>query len=779
MPAEDRSGAPKPRQLPGDARGFVNRTDELRRLNAILADREGDPLVVSVCVIAGTAGAGKTSLALRWAHQIAERFPDGQLYVNLRGYAPEAPVTPVEALHRFLSALGVPTKEVPDDLETAAAHYRSLLADRRMLVVLDNANSASQVRPLLPGRTGSLVVVTSRSHLSGLAVREGARRLPLGTLPEPEAVALLRAVTADYRPSDDEDKLRELARLCARLPLALRIAAERAASHPHMRLDDLIADLRDESSLWDALSVGDEEEADAVRTVFAWSYRALPEAGARLFRLLGLHPGPEIGLHAAAALAATGIGRTRRLLDTLVGAHLLEQTAPDRFEFHDLLRAYAADQAQEQEPGEERRAALRRVLDWYLRTADAAQGWIQPAEARVPLGEPEEGVAPLSFASYDEAVDWSEREQVNFLPVVRAAERAGLHRQAWQLAAVLWNAQRPSAPVGEWLPVGEIGLRAARHLGDRAAQAGLLESFGMAHTHARRLAESRECHEGALAIRRELADRLGVGLSLNALGLIDLRTRRLRGAAERFEEALGAFRELGEAHWEATALSNLAVVQYEAGLLQEAAGLVERALAAHRALGNDRGEGNALRVLAAVQRERGAVEDAVRSAEQAVEIAHSRRSGPLEGYWLLELGAALNACGRHAEALEAFHRSAVLHRRLGNRSREALAWQGTGETCRLLGRFGEAADFHRRAAAVHAELGDDWQRALALHGLATALCDGAGGGAEPGEDAKPGAVERAVRYWAEAERLLAGYEDARAGALRARVAEAAAGAGRP
>ncbi|WP_240812924.1 AAA family ATPase [Streptomyces sp. DASNCL29] len=334
----------------------------MERLNAILTGDGGEPLVVSICVIAGTAGAGKTSLALRWAHQAQSHFPDGQLYVNLRGYDPGAPVTAPEVLHRFLLALGVSAAAVPADPEASAALYRSLLAGRRMLIVLDNAASVSQVRPLLPGTAGCLVLVTSRSRLSGLAVRDGAHRLTLGTLAEPEAVALLRTVTAGYRPEDDGEKLAELARLCARLPLALRIAAERAASRPMMSLDELIRDLRDESALWEALTVGDDEEADAVRTVFAWSYRALTAEAARFFRLLGLHPGPEFGVSAVAALAGVGHSRAQHLLDVLVGAHLLTQTGPDRFEFHGLLRAYAIDQAQHEEPAEAREAARLRAL---------------------------------------------------------------------------------------------------------------------------------------------------------------------------------------------------------------------------------------------------------------------------------------------------------------------------------------------------------------------------------------------------------------------------------
>lgn len=498
---------------------------------------------MSVYVIAGTAGAGKTSLALRWAHQVSGRFPDGQLYVNLRGYDPGEPVTAREALHRFLIALGVSVQSVPQDLDAAAALYRSLLAERRVLAVLDNAATVGQVRPLLPGSASSLVIVTSRSRLSGLAVRDGARRLTLGTLPEREAVALLRAVTAGYRPADDERQLAELARLCAQLPLALRIAAERAASRPHMRLADLIDDLRDESALWDALSTGDGEEAEAVRTVFAWSYRALPDQAARLFRLLGLHPGPEFGLHSATALAGLTTSRTRQLLDSLVGAHLLEQTAPDRYQFHDLLRAYATDQAHHEEPPAMREAALRRVLEWYLHTADAAQNWINPAEDHLGLASPSDGVRPLTFADYDAAVDWAEREHANLLQAVRTAAAAGHDRLAWQLCAVLWYAQFPSAPGGDWPAVGRIGLEAARRLEDRTAQAEVLTDLGMAYTRINHLTESLESHGSALTIRRELSDRIGEAHSLNLLGLTQLRRRRLSDAAQYFEKAIAIFDE--------------------------------------------------------------------------------------------------------------------------------------------------------------------------------------------------------------------------------------------
>lgn len=386
-----------PRQLLGDVRYFVNRAQELTRLGSLLAEDRDEPLVGPLAVITGMAGVGKTSLALHWAHAVRPHFPGGELYANLRGYAVGSPVSPERVLGQFLADLGVPAAQVPVEQERREAMFRSLLADQHMLLILDNAAHSAQVRPLLPGASGCLVVVTSRDDLSGLVVQQGALRVNLTTLPKRDAVALLRVATAQYRARDRRADLEELAGLCARLPLALRIAAERAAGRPSMPLGELIGDLRDESALWNVLTAEAEEGPDAMRSVFEWSYRALPGSAARLFRFLGLHPGNEFGLPAVAGLAGLEPSQARAQLDVLVGAHLLERRPAGRYEFHDLLRAYAAEQVQREENEEDRHEVLGRCLSWYLHTADAAQRAIAPFDRYVLDDQVHAPAAPIRF----------------------------------------------------------------------------------------------------------------------------------------------------------------------------------------------------------------------------------------------------------------------------------------------------------------------------------------------------------------------------------------------
>ncbi|MDN3358373.1 tetratricopeptide repeat protein [Actinomadura sp. DC4] len=746
-----------PRQLPGGVRGFVNRHAELARLDDIAADHR-EPSVSAVAVITGTAGVGKTSLALHWAHGARQRFSAGELYVNLRGYDPGPPATPEQVLDRFLRDLGVPTAAIPAGLEDRASLYRSILADRRMLIVLDNAASASQVRPLLPGTPGSLVLVTSRSRLSGLVAREGAYRLGVGMLLEADAVALLRAVTTGYRGEDQPHELRELAGLCARLPLALRIAAERAASRPLMMLGELIADLRDESALWNALSAEDDEETDAVRTVFAWSYRALPEQEARLFRFLGVHPGNDFSLPAAAAVVGITPAQARQQLDVLVGAHLMEQSAPGRYRFHDLLRAYAVDQLHHLESGDARIEALRRVLGWYLHTADAAQLVLSPFDGypldqRVPAD-----VAPLAFDGYEPAYRWYQTESVNLVAATRIAAAAGLHSTAWRLSAVLRGIYMHQNAFDDWVVTARVGVDAAAQAGDRPGEAEALESLGKAYFQSLRLYEAEEAHRAALVIRREIGDRFGEAVSVNALGLLGLRHRRLDEAESRFEQSTAIFRELGDRRWVALLQANLAEAHCELAEYEAAVSGLGVALGVFRDLGDRSCEGNALFLLSWARRELGRTGDARASIDEALTIASEEENPVWQAHWLVELAKVQRTAGQPGEALNSYQRAASIQRKLGDRSREAAALDGTGEAYQELGRFAEAANFHRQAAATHRQFGDRWQLAVALHHLAMALD-------------RTDASEQARAHREEALVLLEAFDDPKAVSLARRVSE--------
>jgi len=745
-----------PRQLPGDIRGFVNRSEELARLELVLAGDSADTAVSGLCVIAVTAGVGKTSLAVHWAHRVLNEFPDGQLYVNLRGYDPGSPVTPDRALDRFLRALEVPSSAIPTDVEARAALYRSRLAGRRVLIVLDNASSVGQVRPLLPGSRGCLVLVTSRSRLSGLVARDGARRLTLTMLPEPDAVALIRAVVADYRGTDDPDDLTELSRLCARLPLALRIAAERAAGRPTMPLRELIGDLLDESALWDALSAGDDDESDAVRTVFAWSYRALSADASRLFRLLGVHPGPEFGAHAAAALADIPIGHARRLLDDLVGVHLLEQPSSGRYQFHDLLRAYAIDQVRQHEDPTVAGTALRRLLMWYLRMADAALAVIVPTARHFPLTASDSAQEPYAFSGYDEAIRWYEDERANVVAATRAADEAAMHDIAWRLPATIYRIYANHNQFDDWRVTSTIALGAVRRMGERAGEAEILESLGKMHTQSRQLTEGIGFHQAALAIRQDIGDRHGETSSLNGIGLAMLRGHRLTEAMTHFQRTHELAIALKDRSWEAIAVNNLANVYVELGQLDEARQHIQHALALYRELSDRGGEGDALRCVSRIERGSGNTAGAAQAIEAALDIARELSNRTWEAWWLVELGRVRMAQNRLDVALESFHQAAVLQRRLGDQSREADAWNATGEAYHALRHHAEAIDFHRRAAASYRSLGETWNLAVALNNLATALIE-------------IGATTEAQGHWSDAARALADFTDPVSNRLRNRV----------
>ena len=456
-------GPPVPAQLPSAVAGFAGRDSDLAELDALLARQApGGPVVV----ITGMAGVGKTALAVHWAHRHRDDFPDGQLYVNLAGYAPAPPLPPERALAGFLRALGVPAERIPPESDEAAALYRSLLADRRVLVVLDNARGPDQVRPLLPGGAGCLTVITSRDRLAGLAVREGARLLPLGVLRPDEALAVLAAVLGADRVGADPDAAADVAELCACLPLALRIAAAHLTRHARQPLGGLAAELREGNRL-SVLSVAGDEQS-AVRASFDLSYAALRPAARRTFLLAGLSPGGDLSARAAAALAAVPVETAREVLADLTEAHLMDEDVPGRFGMHDLLRLYAGDRARAElgapESGSGHRTAVRLLpAGDDRRRAGALPQHAAAAAARAARGRDgdADGDAGIAFAGHADALDWLETERANLVTTVTWAAGHGPREAAWLIADAMRGYFWMRRYAADWLAVAEAGLAAA------------------------------------------------------------------------------------------------------------------------------------------------------------------------------------------------------------------------------------------------------------------------------------------------------------------------------
>ncbi|WP_147404348.1 ATP-binding protein [Nocardia panacis] len=746
--------APVPAQLPADVRGFVNRIADIEHMDRVLEQEEGSPGPAGVCVVTGTAGVGKTSLAVHWGHRVRHEFPDGQLYVNLRGYDPGEPVSAGQALERFLIALGVAPAALPTDLETRSALFRTLLAQRRLLIVLDNAATVKQVRPLLPGAGRCLVLVTSRSRLSGLVARDGAHRLDLELFDEPAAIELLYGTVAGYRSGDSEHEIVELAQLCARLPLALRIAAERAAVRPYMPMGELIENLRDESHLWSALSVEDDDEADAVRTVFAWSYRALPPQVARMFRLLGLHPGPEFSLHAAAALAAVPVREVSQLLDALVGAHLLEQIGRDRYQFHDLLRAYSTDQGRHCDSAEDRDAALERVLAWYVHTLDKCLN-----ELPIPILEPVQdieldslpaGVQPLVFADPDSAAVWFDVERTNFVACVRLAVKTSNDRVAWQIPILLRGPFPPINAVDDWFATTELGLVAARRLGETAAEAILLDSMTMAYRQAHHLDKAEETGRKALEMFRRIGHPQGEALSLNQLALVNSAARRLTLAHSYLNEA----EVLAERHNYTYILicvaTNRPVIYRAAGRYQEAYDDAISALDLIRRSGSRIDEVDLSIEIMRAAHGLGRYDEAAYWAEATLPMSPTKL---YDGVILLQYGNIQRDRGDPELALATYHRAAVILQQLGSHHREAETLDATGSAYAMLGRLEEAAHFYVEAANLYRRIVSNWGIAVALHHLAQASFD-------------LGRSDSAKRYWNESLASLSEFDDPAAETLR-------------
>jgi DNA-binding SARP family transcriptional activator/tetratricopeptide (TPR) repeat protein len=782
-----------PRQLPAAVGCFSGRDAELATLTGLLTAKPADGAsAVLISAIGGTAGVGKSALAIKWAHQVAGEFPDGQLHVNLRGYDPGQPLAPGEALGGLLAALGVPGQQIPAEEAGRAAAYRSVLAGRRVLIVLDNARDPEQVRPRLPGTPGCLVLVTSRDTLAGLVARDGARRLLLDVLPLSDAMALLRALIGPRVDAEPEAAAR-LADLCCYLPLALRVAAELAAARPVLTLAALVGELDGQRRL-DALEAGGDPST-AVRAVFSWSCRYLSPGAARAFRLAALHPGADFDSRAVAALTGSNHPAACRALAELTRACLLGRTGEDRYAMHDLLRAYAAELAAAQDPATGRREALTRLLDYYLHTARRAAGILFPAEAPAPADAPG-GASAAAVTDEHAARTWLNAERENLTAVAAYASEHDWPGHAVGLSAALFR-HLDGGSLADALVIHGAAARGATQAGDRAAEAGAVNNIGGVYLRLGRNWEAEQHFQRALRLSRETGDALGEIRALLNLGLIYLRTGAYPNATSNCQQALELSRATSDQIREARALLHLGLIAIRQGRYQQAAaGLVQAAEASRavgdvaflavslthlsdvevrqgryrqarrhleearttaRQIGHAMAEADVTASLGFADLREGRDQEAGQHLQQAHAATHDAGVSDAEAQVLCWLGELDLRLGRPAQAVGRYQQALTIYRRITEPSGEAEARNGLGEAALAQGEPEEARAHHQAALAIARKIGGPEQQARAherLGNLSAAAGDAAG--------ARP--------HWQQALALYVHLETPEAERIRAKLA---------
>jgi len=654
------------RQLPRDISHFTGRSRDLASLDALLAEAmaEGTTSVI-VSAIAGMAGVGKTALAVHWAHRARDQFPDGDLYVNLRGYGPGPPLTPAQGLEDFLQAMGVPPERIPHDVETRAAMYRTLLDQRRVLIVLDNAGSTEQVRPFLPGSPGCLAVITSRSMLPGLFALDGASRIILDTLSADEASALLGKIVGTSRIAAEPEAAESLVRGCAHLPLALRIVAGHAAIHPRRPLAELAQALADESRRLDILSISDDDTA-AVRTVFSWSYRMLQPESARVFRMLGLHAGPDISIEAAAALLDTTASATRRLVDRIADVHLIEEPTAGRYRFHDLIRVYACERASADETQESRAEAVERILLWYLHSMTSARAALTVGHPQRPFSLPAKFNIPSGpmpdFATSKAALQWCDAELGNLVAAVQQAVEYGRYDLGCWLPVALQPYFQRRTPYGPWLDTHITGLSAARVADDLHAEAELHRGIGGALYYQGQYEQSLTHQSEALDCYRRLGWE-GEILLVN-LGSVCAALGRYEDSLDYLRKALAASRETGHRNAEAFALQSLGATCQRLDRFEESTIYCRDAVDIFGETGDRFGLGIALGRLAFAYLRQRKLPDAIGYLQQAISNARDIDDQPTEAWAAEALGTAMYETGQMDAAREIWQKALDVYEKL-------------------------------------------------------------------------------------------------------------------
>jgi DNA-binding SARP family transcriptional activator/predicted negative regulator of RcsB-dependent stress response len=757
-PATDPASSPAgvPRQLPGAVPHFTGRLAELARLSQIL-DQAGSqaPGTVVISAIGGTAGVGKTALAVHWAHQVAGRFPDGQLYVNLRGYDPDQPMTAAGALARFLRALGMPGEDIPPDEDERAARYRSRLAGKRMLIVLDNARSAGQVRPLLPGTPSCAVVVTSRDALAGLVARDGAARLELDLLPLQDAVGLLRALIG-ARADADPGAAALLAEQCSRLPLALRVAAELAGARRDVPLARLVDELADQQQRLSLLDAGGDPRT-AVRAVFSWSYRHLDTFAARAFRVAGLHPGPDFGPHAVAALTSATLADSCGALDLLARAHLIQRDRSGRYSMHDLLRAYARElAAAHDEDGQH--AALTQLFDYYLHSAAAAMDTLYPAERhRRPRIPPATTPAP-PVTEPAAARAWLDAERANLVAVTAHAAGHDWPAHATWLAATLFRYLAAGRYCQEAIIIYTHAGAAARRTGDHAAEATTLDHVAGVYWQQSRYQQADDHLQQALALFRQTGDRVREAGTLSNLGVIRAAQGRYQEAGALNAQGLDIYRQAGDLSGEMRCLSDLGNTEERQGRYQQAARHHHQSLAIARKIDDRYMECSALINLGTVRMRQGDLPQAAGYLCQALALCPETSDRSQQAEALTRTGDVRLREGRPREACDRFQEALALYQEIGDRSGEADALNSLGEALLVAGQPSRARTRHTTACDIASDIGDKYQQARAHDGLSRAHH----------ALARPG---QARDHWAEALALYTHLGTPEADQVRAQLAE--------
>jgi tetratricopeptide (TPR) repeat protein/transcriptional regulator with XRE-family HTH domain len=737
------------RTLPRDIASFTGRQQELEQLAEAAAGAGG---VVGIHAIGGMAGVGKTAFAVHAAHRLADRFPGGQIFLPLHGHTPgQAPVEPADALASLLLTAGLPAAQIPPGLEARMALWRDRLAGQQLLLVLDDAAGSEQVRPLLPGSGGSLVLVTSRRHLSAL---EDVTAVSLDTLPPGEAAGLLvrLAGRAGLRP--DDPAVAELTRLCGFLPLAIGMVARQLHHHPAWTAAGRAAEL---AAAVDRLELMATENL-SVAAAFNLSYADLTEGQQRLFRRLGLHPGADIDAYAAAALDGTDLAAARRGLESLYDQYLIAEPAHGRYRLHDLIREHARALAGRLDPDRDRDAATTRLLDYYQHTAARADALI----ARQPRPAPAaaDGAIPAAvpdLADREQALAWARAERASLLACLDHATGTGQHATVIALTAGLAGLLRRDGPWADAITRHTAATQAAQHLGDRLGQAGALSDLGAVRRLTGNFPAAAEAQEQALDIYRDLGDRLGQAGALSELGIVRALTddypgaaqaleqalgiyldlgdrlgqanglrdlgevRRVRGdypaAAQAMEHSLGIHRDLGDRLGQANALNKLGVVRWATGDCPAAAQALEQALDIYLDLGDRVGQGNALKNLGDVWHLTGDYPAAAQALEQALDIYHDLGDRLGQAGALSDLGAVRLATGDYPAAAQALEQALDIYHDLGNRGGEVEALNKRGTLHRVSGELAQAEGCHQQALDLARQIGSPWDEAHALAGL--------------------------------------------------------------